>query len=137
MGMELIVNALATTEADGLDWEAGIQLVKAIDIETLLYTETGDNIAVDFEPDDEGEFGDDAKKAVRGYFLGSIRNLKDSWCDGWRDQTIIDFGDWVIWIGGGSSDPGDPPGPTFMAMGTLMEVPEALKAIGFDWPEAS
>ena len=136
MGMELIVNALATTEADSLDWEAGIELAKAIDIDTLLYTEAGDNIVVDFEPDDDGEFGDDAKEAVRKHFLGAIGDLKDSWCDGWRDQTIIDFGDWVIWIGGGSS-PGDPPGPTFMAMGTLMEAPAVLKAVGFDWPKAS
>lgn len=127
MGADLIVAALATTEADGLDWDAGEEVARTIDINLILESDVAD-----FLPEGADSNADEARE----HLIGCVRDLKQSWGQGWRDQTVIDFGDWVIWVAGGTSY-GDNPGPTFDAMNILSYVPAVLEAIGFDWPEAS
>lgn len=126
MGADLIIAALATTDFENLDWEAGEQVARTMDLTTLMETEFVDQL-VDGELTDEQD--------VRDHISVAIENLKNSINQGWRDLSIFDFGEWTIIIAGGTSW-GDTPGDTFDAIVTLSPAREVLDAIGFDWPEA-
>lgn len=126
MGADLIISTLATTDFEDLNWEAGEEAARTMDLTTLMQTEFVDQL-------ENGELTDE--QDVREHILFAITNLKHAIMQGWRDLVIFDFGEWTILVAGGTSW-GDSPGDTFEAIVTLSPVDDVLRAVGFDWPEA-
>lgn len=127
MGADLITAVAATTrQEEDLNWDAGKEVVRSLTLESLEQTGLLEFL-----------YGGDADlEEVREELEGRIDDLRNSITQFWRDLNVFTFGEWTIYIAGGTSW-GDSPGDTFEAINQLGQAPGVLEAIGFDWPEGA
>lgn len=118
MGADLIINALATQKIEKeLDWDAGLKAIEDLAIDQDI----ADALMATNERD------------ARETLSASLAVLRNSITIGDRDLDEVLFGEWKLYIFGGTSW-GDSPGDGFDAISLLSEAPGILDAVGFSWP---
>lgn len=129
MGADLIITALATKSYErDLQWTHGEDAIRKLAIDDNVRTEVEE-----WAPDKD----ELTNEEVREELQLRLNELRESITIGDRSLAHIFFGDWKIYIIGGTSW-GDSPSEAFNAVCLLKAAaPSVLEAVGFEWPEGS